>query len=161
MDNPICSQTHTHTNSIWIQSKKSPRNISKSWIILGKYAHQDIYGGPIQMNWILRPLQWHQCTQKEKKYITHQFIQAMPEQIWTELLNSFEETYDCAWSGLFKWLMLKTLVDWTNASRLFTQCTFWGHQHVNAMQWASSTGEKKKWYRSLVLEQFYDAITLE
>lgn len=35
--------------------------------------------------------------------------------------------------------MLKTLVDWTNASRLFTQCTFWGHQHVNAMQWASST----------------------
>lgn len=62
----------------------------------------------------------------------------MPEQKWTELLNSFEKTYDCAWSGLFKWLMLKTLVDWTNAIRLFAQCTFWGHQHVNAMQWASS-----------------------
>lgn len=130
---------HRHTPIACEYRKKKPKKYFQKLNHSRKICTWRILRWPHSNELNLEAIAMASMYTKGKKYIAHQFTQAMPEQKWTELLNSFEKTYDCAWSGLFKWLMLKTLVDWTNACRIFAQCTFWGHQHVNAMQWASST----------------------
>lgn len=156
MDNPICSQTHA--NSMWIQNKKPKKYFQKLNHSRKICTSRYLLGGPIQMNWILRPLQWHQYTPKEK--IRHPSIYT--RHAWTKMNGTFK----FIWENLWLCLVCFSLSGWC-----------WKHSSIGQMQavylhsvrfevinmWMPCNEHhlRKKRYRSLVFEQFYDAITLE
>lgn len=150
---------HRHTPIACEYRKKIPRSISKSWIILGKYAHQDIY--------LVAPFKWTEswghCNGiniHQRKKIRHPSIYT--RHAWTKMNGTFK----FIWENLWLCLVCFSLSGWC-----------WKHSSIGQMKavylhsvrfevinmWMPCNEHhlRKKWYRSLVLGQFYDAITLE